>query len=85
MKTALLEDVKRDSTQLDDLVTSSDSTHLVRDGKVVAVITPIPAQPISTTMKWPDFASQRRAVFGDAICTAGVVQSLMDEDRQEAT
>jgi hypothetical protein len=85
MKTAQLEEVKRDSTRLDDLVSSDDSTHLVRDGKIVAVITPIPPQPSTGPMHWPNFAHQREAIFGKAVLPPDTVRSLLEEEREERT
>jgi hypothetical protein len=35
----------------------------------------------SATVRWPDFAARRRAVFGGQMLPAGTAQALVDEDR----
>ena len=84
MKTAELEDLKRDTSQLDAFVNGHESIHLMADGRAVALLTPLPKPLETTKVQWPDFAAQRRAIFGDRVLPPGTVQSLIDEDRDES-
>jgi len=84
MKTAELEDLKRDTSQLDAFVNGHESIHLMVGGRAVALLTPLPKRAEAKKVQWPDFAAQRRAVFGDRVLPAGTVQSLMNEDRDES-
>ncbi len=83
MKTANLEDLKRDMSQLDTLVYGHESIHLLSKGAAVAVLTPIPPPKSPQSVQWPDFAARQRKIFGDRVLPAGTIQSLIDEDRGE--
>jgi hypothetical protein len=83
MKTAELEDLKRDMGQLDVFVNGHESIHLMSGGHAVAVLTPIPKPMPPTKIQWPDFEAQQRAIFGDRVLPAGTIQELMDEERGE--
>lgn len=83
MKTAELEDLKRDSSQLDVFVHGNESIHLMSGGRAVAVLTPIPRPFVPEKMQWPDFEAQQREIFGDRVLPAGTIQQLMDEERGE--
>ena len=81
MKTAELEDIKRDVSQLDAFVNGHESIHLMVGGHAVALLTPLPKRTEFQTVKWPDFEAQQRAIFGDRMLPAGTIQQLMDEER----
>lgn len=83
MKTAELEDLKRDATQLEAFVMGHEVVHLMVNGNAVAMLTPLKRTEPPKPFNWPDFAAQRRAVFGDRVLPAGTVQSIIDEDRGE--
>jgi hypothetical protein len=83
MKTAELEDLKRDATQLEAFVLGQEVVRLMVNGNAVAMLTPINRTEPPKAFNWPDFAAQRRAVFGDRVLPPGTVQSLIDEDRDE--
>ena len=81
MKTAVIEDIKRDTTQLDAILAADESTGLMTNGQVIAVVVPIPEHWNPTPLQLPDFEAQRREVFGDRMLPAGTIQALIDEDR----
>lgn len=83
MKTAELEDLKRDTSQLDAFVNGHESIHLMAGGYAVALLTPLPKPRPVEKARWPDFAAQQRAIFGDRVLPAGTIQQLMDEERGE--
>ena len=83
MKTAELEDLKRDATQLEAFALGKEVVHLMVNGNAVAMLTPLSRTEPPKSFTWPDFAAQRRAVFGDRALPTGTVQSLIDEDRDE--
>lgn len=83
MKTATIEDLKRDASQLDAVFVADESTRVTANGRLVGVIVPIPESrsSVSVQWQWPDFAAQQRAVFGDRVLPAGTLQALLDDDR----
>jgi antitoxin (DNA-binding transcriptional repressor) of toxin-antitoxin stability system len=83
MKTAELEDLKRDTSQLDVFVHGHENIHLMSGGHAVAILTPLPKPVTTAKIQWPDFEAQRRAIFGDRVLPAGTIQELMDEERGE--
>lgn len=83
MKTADLEELKRDTSQLDAFVNGHESIHLMAGGRAVALLTPLPKSRESRRATWPDFAARQRRLFGDRILPAGTIQALIDEDRGE--
>lgn len=83
MKTAAIEDIKRDVTQLDAFIKGHESIHLLSNGQTVAVLTPVPPSYASGPIQKPDYAARLQRNFGDVVFPAGTVQALMDEERGE--
>jgi hypothetical protein len=83
MKTADLEDLKRDATQLEAFVMGHEIVQLMVNGNAVAMLTPLNRTEPSKSFRWPDFAAQQRSVFGERVLPAGTIQKLMDEEREE--
>lgn len=83
MKTANLEDLKRDGNQLEAFALGHEIIHLIANGHAVAMLTPLHQRAQTKEVQWPDFAAQQQAIFGDRVLPAGTVQKLIDEERGE--
>lgn len=83
MKTASLEDLKRDISQLDTLVEGNESVLLTSQGKFIATLTPAPKPETTSKVQWPDYAARLKRHFGEVVFPSGTIQALMDEERGE--
>lgn len=86
MSVATLQQFGQDLPTWLALVERGESIAITQAGRVVArVLPPEPGTeakaPSPPTLKWPDFAARRRAIFGEAVWPAGTAQALIDEDR----
>ncbi|MDB6140635.1 MAG: hypothetical protein JWO94_3707 [Verrucomicrobiaceae bacterium] len=81
MKTASLEDLKRDISQLDVLVQGDESILLTSHGKFIATLTPAPKSETASFIHKPDYAARFQRNFGDTVFPAGTIQTWMDEER----
>jgi antitoxin (DNA-binding transcriptional repressor) of toxin-antitoxin stability system len=84
MRTAQVEQLLSETSSFEALLAVGESIRLTLHGRAVALLTPLSPIPSTKKVQWPDFASQQRAVFGDAMLPAGTIQALIDEDRGEA-
>jgi len=83
MKTASLEDLKRDISQIDALVQGEESVLLTSHGKFIATLTPAPKSGTASVVQWPDYAARLERNFGGVVLPAGTIQALMDDERGE--
>lgn len=85
MSVATLQQIGQDLPGWVALVQRGESVAVTQAGRVVARLMPPDEEEIQSvavpSVKWPDFAARRRAVFGDVLLPAGTAQALVDEDR----
>lgn len=92
MTVATLQQVSQDFPAWVSLAQHGETVAIMQAGKMVARLMPPEDGQTSTedetaaepaTVRWPDFAARRRAIFGGQMLPAGSAQAILDQDRGE--
>lgn len=86
MSVATLQQIGQDFPSWVALVQHGETVVITQAGKIVARLMPpedgaAKPEASAASVRWPDFAARRRAIFGERMLPAGTAQALVDEDR----
>lgn len=77
MKTATVRDLRNDFAKLEGWLKEGEEVRIEKRGKPVALLTPF-REGREQTLKMPDFAARRRAIFGDRVFSEKEVREMRE-------